>query len=69
MLYGEQEDCTMYSLHVKDLLQKIRCRQTIHHYLETRFAPNISAFSISATLRINDTGRVLATPRNVDSRE
>jgi hypothetical protein len=53
-MYCEQEDCTVYSLHVKDLLQKIQCRQTTHHYIETRFAPNISVFSISATHRVND---------------
>ncbi len=68
MLYGEQEDCKVYSLHVKDLSQKIHCGQTIHH-TETRFGLNILVFSISATLCINDMGRVLATPRIVDSGE
>jgi hypothetical protein len=67
-MYCEQEDCKVYSLHVKDLSQKIRCGQTIHH-IETRFGRNILVFSISATLRINDTGSLLATPRIVDSGE
>ncbi len=67
-MYCEQEDCKVYSLHVKDHSQKIHCGQTIHH-IETRFGLNILVFSISATLRINDTGRVLAAPRIVESGE
>jgi hypothetical protein len=44
-MYCEQEDSKVYSLHVKDLSQKIRCGQTIHH-IETRFGLNILVFSM-----------------------